>query len=233
MPMKRDLTWLKKRIVLCSALLFGVTANAQSLSTRFFKDQELKKEVPASKARYSQTVSNETDGRVTTEIRDIIKNELIMRETYKGDEPFGVWFYGNGETDIFLDYEFEMVYSDKKFEENELSKKLQDFFTDNDSLGYKAPVIASGEKSISRFVINNMFFPVRAREEGIQGKVFLGFKISEDASVGEYLVYKGTNKLLDKEAMRVIRKLRVSSPPMVRGEARAFRLMLPISFKIE
>src|SRR4051812_27393206 len=81
---------------------FALCCHAQSVTTKFFKDRSMNKEVTANRARFSETVSHEADGRVTTEIRNLKENEVIMRETYKGDEPFGVWFYkGEGE-DIFL-----------------------------------------------------------------------------------------------------------------------------------
>jgi TonB family protein len=222
------------------ALFLGASCYAQSVVTTFYKDRYLRNEVSASKGKFSRTVSNEADGRMVTEVKDLKRNEVLMREIYKGLEPFGVWFYDNGENDIFLDYEFEMVYSDKKFEENELSKKLIDFFQDNDSLGYTAPVITTGEKTMARFVTNNLFFPVKAREEAIQGRVYVGFTVTESGSVEDFMVYKYPGKegvsesiLLDKEAVRTMRKLKLSSPAKVKGEAKAFKLMLPILFLIK
>jgi TonB family protein len=215
---------------ICLCVVFN---HAQSTETRFFSNRFLNQEVPPRKAKFSQTISGESDGRVTTEVKDLKKNEIIRRETYKGEEPFGIWFYkGNDGHDLVLDYEFELVYTDKKFDQNEADKALGDLLKDNDSLGYKAPKIFSGEKNIGQFVIKYLNYPARAREEGIQGRVELGFKITKEGDVDEFVIYRGAHILLDKEAVRVMRKLKLSGPALLKGEPTGFKVRLPITYNI-
>lgn len=211
---------------------FTTICNGQTTQSKYFKDRWLNKEALQKKARFSQTIIQNLDSTVTTEIRDLRKNEIVLSETYKGDEPYGVWKFRKGNDYSTLDYNFPLVYSDKKCNDS-LSLKLKNFFQDNDSLGYKAPKLLTGESTLYQFISENIVYPVRAREEFIQGIVYIMFTLTKEGTIENIVVLKGTNILLDKEAARVIRKLQLKTPPTINGQAYTLRcLVLPIAFKL-
>ena len=111
--------------------------------------------------------------------------------------------------------------------------KNSDFFKDNDSLAYKAPKISSGEETIYQFISKNIIYPSRAIEEGIQGTVYVQLMLTKEGAVENIVVKRGINILLDKEAIRVLRQLKFSSPPTINGQVYTFKcLALPIKYRL-
>lgn len=213
-------------------LTFTKICFGQTTQTKYFNNQWLEKEVLVEKAKFLETITKNEDGSVTTEVKNIKKNEIVRSETYKGDEPYGVWVYQSGKETTKLDYNFQLKYANEKCTDSISSVKISNYFQDNDSLGYKAPKISSGESNIYQYIIHNINFPPRAREEGIQGKVYVVFTFNKDGSTDNFYIEKGTNILLDKEAVRILKQLKFSSPPTLQGQPQNFCVTMPISFKL-
>ncbi len=216
---------------------FGATliCNAQTSSVKYYKNQYLIREVEKERAGYSETIIKNADGTVTTEIKNIKKGEVTQRETYKGDEPVGKWIaMSKWNTPAELDYNFDLIYSKPICKDSSIKNfKINDYLKDNDTINYKAPKIYSGEINLNQFIIANIVYPVKAREAGISGKVFLAFTITKEGTVSDLCVIKGSNIVLDKEAMRVFRELKFSNPAKVNGVPQNCCLLMPISFRIK
>ena len=213
-------------------LALQIVCFGQTTESKYFNSEWLGKEVPQDKAKFSQTIIQNADGTVTTEVKDIKKNEIVRSETFKGNEPYGVWKfrYGNGFNTI--DYNFPLIYSDEKCNDN-LPITTSDYFKDNDSLGYKAPKISTGELTIYQFIGKNIFYPARARENAIQGTVYLQLTLTKEGALENIVVKRGVDISLDKEAVRVLKELKFSSPPTVNAQACTFKcLALPIKYKL-
>ena len=151
------------------------------------------------------------------------------------EEPFGKWICRNS-WDKFeeINYEFDVNYNRKKDLDTSINQyKIRDFLTDSNFINYVAPKILSGEISIIQFIRSNLIYPRKAVEEGIKGKVFIQFIVSKKGIVEHIAVLKGAHILLDKEAVRVIRKLKFNSPAFVNGEAQTLNFNVPISFKLQ
>lgn len=222
---------MMKHILLFILLVIPAVSIAQETSERYFKDQSLRKETSKEKAAYAKIETRHTDGSVTTSVKNLRKGETIRSQTYRGAEPVGVWIiqYGSGPKPI--DYNFTLEYSgDQCSGAQELP--ISDYFADNDSIGYKAPKIATGEKSFNYFLGSNIVYPAGALREGIQGTVLVSFTITKDGNVEDIYVQKGTHLLLDKEAVRVIRKLKLAAPPTLNGKAQDFCVTVPVKFRV-
>lgn len=154
---------------------------------------------------------------MTTSVKGILKDEVISSQTYKGAEPTGLWVYMSGSGPKTLDYSFTLNYSEVKCSEGN-GIKTRDYFTDNDSIRYNAPKLSTGEKTFSQFLVQNIFYPPAARSNKIYGTVNLVFTITKDGNSENIYVQKGSHILLDKEAVRVIRKMKLSTPPTVNGQ---------------
>jgi TonB family protein len=191
----------------------------------------LQKETTPEKAKFSETTTRNPDGSVTTEVKDIKKDEIITFESFKGDEPTGVWKYKRRNIPDPLDYSFSLIYSDEQCKDSVAG--LKNYFENNDSLKYIAPKLSTSEHSIYDFLSKHIYYPSNAVESGIQGKVYLAFTITSEGLIENIVVRKGTNILLDKEAVRVMRKLKLSSPPVINGQAKGVCVTFPMSFKLE
>ncbi len=212
--------------------VFATICMGQTTETKYYTSESLEKEVSQEKAKFSQTIIKNEDGSVTTQISDLKKDQIVTSKTFKENEPYGIWKIRYGKSFTTLDYNFPLIYSIEKCTDSSSLYDV-DFFQDNDSLKYKAPVIASGEQHIFQFIGRNLVYPTRAIEENIQGKVYLQFTVTEEGTTENIVVFKGVNTLLDKEAVRVLRQLKFSSPPKINGQSFSFKcLMLPINFEL-
>ena len=73
--------------------------------------------------------------------------------------------------------------------------------------------VASDANEFSKWVNANLNYPEQARVQGIQGRVTMEFVVNKDGSVGDVKILRGVDKLLDDEAMRIVK----SSPKWIPG----------------
>ena len=136
-------------LVLLTATLLS-TMNAQTVTVRYLKKQDSNREVSKEKARFMKTTTENLDGTVTTELKELGSDRLINRKTYKGSEPFGIWTYDSGKGMRELNYEFSLFLSDDSCKNVIPLEGITDYFVNNVDLKYIAPKIATGESDIDR-----------------------------------------------------------------------------------
>jgi TonB family protein len=222
---------MKKNILTLLLISIATICAAQTSSTKYYKDRWGDKEVPQQKASFSKTITENADGSITKETKDLKSGTVITSSTYKGDEPFGVWVYQNSRTGTHtMDYNFTLDYSGQKCTDSLSQYHITDYFKNVDSIGYKAPVLGGGTLSVGQFLGNNTVYPVKAKEEAIQGEILLAFTITEEGNVENVSIVKGVHLVLDKEAMRVIRKMKFSSPALLNGHAQRICVTQKVKF---
>ena len=202
----------------------------QTTQITYYNNERLDKEVSQEKAKYSKTVTRDNDGVVITEIKDLKKEEIIRSDGYKGLEPYGIWRYWSTSGIKMMDYGFDLVYSSDQCNST-LKGTAAELFTDNSGMNYTAPKLESGQPVYS-FIGRSIIYPNIAKEEGIQGVVFLNFLLTKDGTVQDIVVTKGVNSILDKEAVRVVRQLNFSEPPLLNGEPYGVCISMPITFQL-
>ena len=94
------------------------------------------------------------------------------------------------------------------------------------------PEFIGGVEKLYEYLGNNINYPEQAKDFSIQGKVFVQFVVWKDGTIKDVKVVKGTHKLLDKEALRVITKMPAWKPGKQRGKNVNARFTLPIKFRI-
>ena len=72
-----------------------------------------------------------------------------------------------------------------------------------------------------------------ARQMGIQGKVWVSFIIEKDGRITDVAVDRGVDKLLDEEAMRVVKLFPKMTPAKVGGRSVRMRYSLPINARLQ
>jgi protein TonB len=96
----------------------------------------------------------------------------------------------------------------------------------------KMPEFPGGEEAMMKFIQSNINYPDMERENDIQGRVVVGFVVNEDGSLTDITVKKGVSSGIDKEALRVVRKLPKFNPGKQQGKAVKVSFVLPIMFKL-
>ena len=84
-----------------------------------------------------------------------------------------------------------------------------------------------------QFIGKNFEFPEMARQMGIQGKVWVSFIIEKDGRITDVAVDRGVDKLLDEEAMRVVKLFPKMTPAKVGGRSVRMRYSLPINARLQ
>ena len=95
------------------------------------------------------------------------------------------------------------------------------------------PAFPGGEEKLIEFVSKNVEYPQEAKEEGVQGRVFVGFVVEKDGSVGDVKLLRGIGHGCDEEAVRVVKMLPKWKPGMHNGEIVRVSYQIPIYFKLE
>ncbi|MGB0882403.1 MAG: energy transducer TonB [Vicingaceae bacterium] len=95
------------------------------------------------------------------------------------------------------------------------------------------PEYPGGSREMIKFIQKNVQYPDSAREENIQGKVYLTFVVDTTGKLDDISVIKSVHPSLDKEAIRVIKKMPKWKPGTQKGKPVRVKFNLPINFKLD
>jgi TonB family protein len=215
-----------------AVLLLPVTTfcSAQATKIQYFKEMHGGDEVDEKRAKFSCTVIKHDDGTETVTWKNLKRN--AVSNAYRGKEPVDVWVNHWGGKDDVMDYDFKLEYAKGDCAGANDPAAIKNYLLDDPAQEYVAPRIASGEEHIMKFLQKNVRYPAHARRMGIQGTVFLRMTITKDANIENIVVSEGVEVGLDKEAVRVMRKLQLTTPPMVKGRPVEACVIFPLKFKL-
>jgi periplasmic protein TonB len=94
------------------------------------------------------------------------------------------------------------------------------------------PEFPGGQQALMKYMSSHLKYPEIAKEEGIQGKVFINFVVQEDGSLREVKVLRGVHPSLDQEAMRVVKSMPLWNPGKNNGKVCCVQYNLPVMFKL-
>ncbi len=94
------------------------------------------------------------------------------------------------------------------------------------------PEFPGGQEALMNYLTKNLKFPDQAREQGVQGTVYITFIVELDGRISGVRVLRGIDSEFDEEAMRVVRNMPVWKPGTQRGKAVRVRYALPIRFTL-
>ena len=95
------------------------------------------------------------------------------------------------------------------------------------------PEFPGGAAALNKYLNNSITYPVIAQENGVQGKVFVGFVVDRDGSITNAVVTRGVDPNLDKEALRVINSMPKWKPGMQQGKTVRVSYTVPINFQLQ
>lgn len=87
------------------------------------------------------------------------------------------------------------------------------------------------QKMMNKHIGKVFRYPEIAKEMGVEGKVYTQFTIQKDGNIGNILL-RGPDKILEKEAERIINKLPKMRPGKQRDRNVKVAFTIPITFKL-
>ena len=90
-----------------------------------------------------------------------------------------------------------------------------------------------GIEAFYKYLSNAIRYPSVARENNVQGKVFLTFVVEKDGSLTDIKVMRGIGSGCDEEAMRVIKASKKWRPGQQNGRTVRQQYTVPISFTLQ
>lgn len=95
------------------------------------------------------------------------------------------------------------------------------------------PLFPGGSKELMAWLGQNLRYPVKAQENGIQGRVICQFVITKEGKVADIKIMRGVSPELDEEAVRVIKAMPAWTPGKQDGQAVNVRYTLPVTFRLQ
>jgi len=113
-------------------------------------------------------------------------------------------------------------------EEATITEETETIFTVVEEL----PEFPEGYEKLSKYLRSNLKYPRNARENEIEGKVFVSFIVEENGNISEVNILRGIGGGCDEEAKRVIESMPDWIPGKQRGKAVKVQFNMPIVFKL-
>jgi TonB family protein len=126
--------------------------------------------------------------------------------------------------DSGIDYVVEIIPN----EERDISKDDVFFIVE------EMPEFPGGDEGLRNFIAENVRYPEDAKEQKMEGKVFVGFVIDKEGNVRDVELRRGINcESINNEAMRVVKALPQWKPGKQSGQNVAVSYTIPINFKLD
>ncbi|WP_077924236.1 energy transducer TonB [Spirosoma sp. 209] len=171
--------------------------------------------------------------------RAIIRSRVVSRAPRK--PPIDIMEEGSF-TDGFRDGVWTGRYADGSFFYEDRYDKGEDLggkavVGTRDTLRYakiyQPPSFKGGMAALGDFLNNTLRYPAEAQRRGVQGRVVIGFVISEEGAVDDITVIRGLGYGTDEEAARVVKWSSSRwTPGYQRGQPVRVTYVLPINFSL-
>lgn len=87
--------------------------------------------------------------------------------------------------------------------------------------------------NFNAWICQNLKYPQLAIENKLEGKVYVGFEVNAKGQVENITVLRGVDPSLDAEAVRVISKSPLWTPPKQAGKKVTQQFTIPVVFKLQ
>lgn len=94
-------------------------------------------------------------------------------------------------------------------------------------------ILPSFDGDMIKYIQQNLRYPANARENDIEGRVYVQFVVNEDGSVGNAIVKRGIGGGCNEEAIRVVMSMPKWKPGMQNGHPVKVYYTLPITFMLQ
>lgn len=95
------------------------------------------------------------------------------------------------------------------------------------------PEFPGGQQAMTRYLTENLKYPVIALENGIQGTAICQYVVNKDGSISDVKIVKSAgDPSLDKEAIRLIKAMPKWNPGKQNGKAVRVQCTTRVKFKL-
>ena len=95
------------------------------------------------------------------------------------------------------------------------------------------PMYPGGDAALMGYLRDNIKYPTVAAENGVQGRVVVGFVVERAGSITDVNILRGVDPSLDREAMRVVKSMPRWNPGKQNGSAVRVKYQVPVSFRLQ
>ncbi len=95
------------------------------------------------------------------------------------------------------------------------------------------PMFPGGDAALMGYLRDNIHYPTVAAENGVQGRVVVGFVVERDGSITDVNVMRSVDPSLDREAMRVVKSMPKWTPGKQNGSAVRVKYQVPVTFRLQ
>ena len=95
------------------------------------------------------------------------------------------------------------------------------------------PAFPGGDAALMKYLKENTHYPTIAAENGVQGRVVIGFVVEKDGSITDVTVIKSQDPSLDREATRVVKSMPRWIPGKQNGSAVRVKYQVPVTFRLQ
>ena len=239
-----------KNTLICLAFIFTLNLCAQDT---LFYDIDWKETESLKKAEYYTIIIKDISDTNKVEERSYFKSQQIRQIIYYSSYNK---YIRTGTSKTW--YRTGKLKEEATSSENKLNGKLQTFWdngqikrddtynmgklidgkiynSDGTQVPYYDYEIAAqypgGINELVRYLSTKIKYPKKARRQNISGKVILKFYVDTDGSIQNITVKQSVSEELDKEAIRVVKKMPKWDPAIFDGSKVKSYYLLPISFK--
>lgn len=158
---------------------------------------------------------------------DQVKNEVMDMDTQKEDNTARgvVTQEGSDDADKFKAVQEQVVVKEP---EPEVKKEEEIFVAVEQQAEFPG-----GQAALMKWLSQNVRYPETAQQNDVQGRVIVKFVVEKDGSIGTATILKGVDKDLDREALRVVKKMPKWQPGKNNGVAVRSYFNLPVVFKLQ
>ena len=159
---------------------------------------------------------------------DKVQNEVMDMETQKEDNTARgvVNQEGSDDADKFKAVQEQVIVKEP---EPEVKPVEEEIFQ---AVEQQAE-FPGGQAALMKWLSQNIRYPEAAQQNDIQGRVIVKFVVEKDGSIGQATILKGVDKDLDREALRVVKKMPKWQPGKNNGVAVRSYFNLPVTFKLQ
>ncbi len=86
--------------------------------------------------------------------------------------------------------------------------------------------------NVIKWLKDHTKYPVVAAENGVQGKVYVGFVVEKDGSITDVRILRGQDESLNQEALRVVKMMPKWNPGTQRGKPVRVSYQVPVNFQL-
>jgi len=150
----------------------------------------------------------------------------------KDDKRVGLWSFFDKDGILIqqFDYSTGLV---KSIDEEKASQNKLIFGGKYDGLVFvdESPKFVDGDESLLKSLSSNINYPPNARDERIEGVVYVQAKVTIEGTLMDYYIFRGVSVELDEEAIRVLSLTNGKWKPAVfNGEQVVSTLTMPFRF---